>query len=124
MRSMFTFLVGFNFKDAIQANGVIERVKTTESGNSVFEAVFINQAGMQMLGKSISYVSTKQRYEPGDEVELKYFINRQGKAFFKIIDEDLDEGDAHVDFYVKVAMGISIVSGILAVVFFIKNIIL
>ena len=126
MFGMNRFLVWLNkdsYENAVQTTGRIERIKTTDSGNIIYEVLF-EQEGISIVGSSKTYSSTKGKYNPGDTVLIKYFITSKGNARVKVVDDELEDCSGSANLAAKRVLIVSIAAATLAVIFFIKNIIL
>lgn len=81
-------LANDQFKSSIR-NAVIDKVTSTENNNTRYYVTFETEYGEVTNGKSIAYAVTHKKYKAGDEIQIKYFIIKNGKARVKVLDDEL-----------------------------------
>lgn len=123
-RLLFISLSKDEFIGAKEATGIITKITDSDSGNIKYYVSFVTVDGMHMNGKSIYYSSTKGKYDKGDSVAIKYFINRNGYARVSLIDDELVSCGESAKTAARNFLIATVVFLIIAAIFFIKNILL
>lgn len=86
MRSLIT--PSKNDPVRIPGVGVIQR-RIDDDCRVIFYVEFRDQRGNVFVGKSITYRSTKGKYQAGATANIRYFFSPKGRPFVEIIDPDL-----------------------------------
>jgi len=123
-RLLFISLSKDEFIGAKEAIGIITKITDSDTGEIKYYVSFVTDDGVQIEGKSVYYSSTKGKYDKGDSVAIKYFINEKGYARVSLIDDELIPCSNSLKPAARNMLIASIVFLIIAAIFFIKNIFL
>lgn len=124
LHRVFIFLSKGDPIDRIQCSGIITKVIENDVGGIRYYITFINQVGNEMVGQSIDYKRTHNKYHVHDPVDIKYFITKKGKARIMVNDSELEP---YADVTITVARNMKITSIIfimIAVIFMIQYVLI
>lgn len=107
----------------ITGTGVIEK-RIQENCRINFYVRFRDAAGVEHIGESITYKSTKGKYHEGDHAAIRYFFSPKGRPFVIIDDPDLVSSETESRHISAIMLAAAIVLLALSVIIFIVQVIL
>ena len=107
-------------KEYTRTEAVIERVIFSDTGNVKYYVSFVNN-GVEILAQTDHYSSETKSLNPGDKVEIGYYLTKNGKFRAVVLDDGLEPVSSRVGWLFKLMLvcGCAMVS--IAIVLFVRS---
>ena len=107
-------------KEYTRTEAVIERVIFSDTGNVNYYVSFVNN-GVEILAQTDHYSSETKSLNPGDKVEIGYYLTKNGKFRAVVLDDGLEPVSSRVGWLFKLMLvcGCAMVS--IAIVLFVRS---
>lgn len=123
-RRLFIWMSKDDFAEAEESTGLITKITHSQYGNTKYYVSFFNNEGIQVEGASVYYSSTKGKYKVNESVKFQYLVIENGYCQVVLIDDELIPCSTAMVSATRNMLIASIVFIVLAIGFYVKNVLI